>query len=63
MKLRRVAFQIDLFSTVPQRTAHTLPAATRVEVVQLLETLLREVVQAQLRHGASLEAGDEQDQR
>jgi hypothetical protein len=63
MKLRRIALQSELFSSTPRQTARGLPAATRAEVVQLLERLLREVMQAQLRHPASLETDDEQDQR
>ena len=64
MKLRRIALQSELFSSTPRQTARGLPAATRAEVVQLLERLLREVVvEAQLRQSASLEAVDEQDQR
>ena len=61
MQLKRVVLQRDLFSNGV--TAHRLPPAIRVELVQLLETLLCEVMQAQFRHGASLETGDEQDQR
>jgi hypothetical protein len=63
MQRKRAALQHDLFSNTPTRTAHRLPPAIHAEVLQLLETLLREVVQAQLRPSASLEAGDEQDQR
>jgi len=63
MQLKRAVLQRDLFSNAPTHTAHGLPPAIRLEVVQLLERLLREVMQAQLRHGASLEASDEQDQR
>jgi hypothetical protein len=63
MKLRRIALQSELFSSTPRQTVRGLPAATRAEVVQLLEKLLREVMQAQLRHPPSLETDDEQDQR
>lgn len=62
MQRKRAVLQHDLFSNTPTRTAH-LPPAVRAEVLQLLERLLREAVQAQLRHDASVEAGDEQDQR
>jgi len=61
MKLRRIALQTELFSDLPRRTAHALPPEVRGEVVQLIESLLREVVQAQLPHRASPEASDEQD--
>jgi hypothetical protein len=63
MQRKRAVLQRDLFSNTPTHTAHRLPPAIRAEVLQLLERLLREVVQAQLRHGASVEAGDEQDRR
>jgi hypothetical protein len=63
MKLRRPCLQSELFSRTPGVTAHTLPAAIRAEVVQLLEGLLRDVALAQPRQSASVEAGDEQDQR
>jgi hypothetical protein len=62
MQRKRAVLQHDLFSHTPTGTAH-LPPAVRAEVLQLLERLLREVVQAQLRQGASVEADDEQDQR
>lgn len=63
MRRKRAVLQRDLFSNAVTHTAYQLPSTIRVEVVQLLERLLCEVMQAQFRHGASPEAHDEQDQR
>jgi hypothetical protein len=63
MKRRRTPVQSELFTLTSICALPTLSAAVRIEVVQALETLLRELVRAEILHPTNREAGDEQDRR
>ena len=63
MKLRRTHLQAELFTRSPSCAMSALPEEIRAEVVQLLETLLREVAGGRVRQLSGEEARDEQDQR
>ena len=63
MKRRRTPVQSELFTHTPSATLPLLSTPIRIEAVRLLETLLREIVRAEIPYPVSEEAGDEQDQR
>jgi hypothetical protein len=60
MKRRRTPVQSELFTLTSICALPTLSAAVRIEA---LETLLRELVRAEILHPTNREAGDEQDRR